>query len=236
MKEFSSVLAVLKIYILGVFLMLGYSGFSQKGSQSFGLEYSKNAYLLNDLPLLNAGYGIGLAYEWQFTRRLGLRSGLTYANYKLYRSRPFFIIEPANYWSVYSTNYLEIPLDITINLDYFEDSKQKGFFVIGYGIGTNISSSLLEEHDGKLEEFAKLERIIGSESLLFKGRVGLKFEHQVKTKFKISWGILCEFGWINVDTSPTSNQTNQSDNLSSSYREFSQCKLFLGFSRKKFKQ
>ena len=115
-------------------LFLSGIGFAQKGQHTLGLQAGTvmNAkYFLDGVKESKPVFTpiTGIYYSWNFSRRLGLSSSALYRRKTMVYEGFYYIPEDENKNTFKKTlSFLEVPLNLTVNLDQKANSAWKTLF------------------------------------------------------------------------------------------------------------
>lgn len=170
--------------VFGVCMLLSFSGITQKGSSSFGLEYSKKLQIGYDLDGNVRGFDFGLYYENQFSKKFGFSSGVILNNFKR-RAKNSPEIQTNYLRRETSTQIAEIPIRISYSLGERNRSYLLGGFALGLKFSESSLTQITENYSVKT-----MQKALDTENYWMNFHLGIVFRQSVKSNYVFSWGVL----------------------------------------------
>lgn len=132
-----------KLLLFLSLILLSQVGFAQKGQQAIGFKIggmvpTKDLYNQQNNLTPRILPTAGVYYDWNFSQQLGISTGIFYRKetLKINTGSDICICLPGNSWN-YSRleshySYLELPVNLALNLNTNENTAWKSYFLVGY--------------------------------------------------------------------------------------------------------
>ncbi|MBK0404768.1 outer membrane beta-barrel protein [Adhaeribacter sp. BT258] len=174
------------LLILGVFS--AEFAFSQKGEQTLGIQFGASALKVKQVGINNKYESKvfplgGIYYDYAFSKRLGISTGLqvrTFEEKQVYR---FFDYSPFHGKNKLQYTHLDIPINLMVNLSFLETQAWKPYLLVGYNYSRLIYRKTTNFHSGAISKgFTDFNSVWQGHYL----HAGLEVRHALSEKFMLA--------------------------------------------------
>lgn len=203
-RRCSSVAMSRALAICVLVVLFGAKGYAQQGLFEYGVSVKPTLTFTQELEQPSTiSMSPGVFMHYNLTRRIGLGLSAEYLSQRIH-STNYELCEPIDiFWgfrtlcpvpALHTYSIIQIPVWLSVNLDYSPDSKWKTYAVGGYSLG-NVLSPGANEVDYQLDRLVQRMHF-GSIGLEFKRKAAEKYLVTIGSHFEVSNTLHQRYGEI----------------------------------------